>query len=1258
VIDPFAHLGLDDETEEERRRREARERIERNLRIGAEQAARLDLPEPEPDYRRDQPGWMERQFQERSQRRQAATEAAVWGDTLGGLAELGALPGTVADAFENVPLPYNLQNLAHLVPEGYRAEARERIEAADFLRGRADTARQEAGMSPTLSVLGGVAAENPGLVAGGVLGGLKGARALGRAADLTGLIDDAVERGVRQGAGGLERAEVAGMRRSLRAVPQEATAPSRPTFDSLESTHFKGERYSPRMGPSDNMIVAKGEAGEEMGFLWYTREADGWSVRRVEVKPEFRRQGVATELYRRVSEAEGKPYVGSTAQTDQGSALVAKLRERGVVPPEMPSGRALEPAGASAASALPVDTSLPVDAPAAVLRVSRAGQQAMERAALPKLTAAAERAAFDPEGGSVGSAALGDWLRKNLRSFGEYKTVGETFTDPRIRRYFSEELPRRIEDMGSEEKLMLRQMQLLSKEVDQATARLAKQSGGQVTASQLRSQMDAARRTGDYTKLPPELQPITQRSGSFLDEMSQRYIDQGVIDEGMAETFRSNMGRYMHTSHAAFDRPGFLAEVRGTKAWDEARTFIKSEIPTATEDEVVGLLEALADRKQPRPLGFGRKGGVGRKDLTNLMRREEIPEPLRDLMGVYRDYRVNFERGAAKMAHTLAEHRLLKEVAEELEGAGVLRRPSELTGKGEAGFYREVPGGPERSPLAGYVTSPQVADLLQGVVEHSRSNWFTQLSGAVKFFKVASPQAMSRNFTSNIPMLLATGNLRHLLRRPQLLVESMQAQKALIGQLPVGRPLFKNLGVADAAGLEAKLQEKLRLGVIGRSASGREFQSYLDDIGQAPGGISRLTDNKAVGYASRGYMGGDDYWKWIAHDIETDRLLRIHGGVITGEAAKKEAAEIVAQTMQTYDRVMPLGRKLSRNPFTSPFATFKFEMPRNIKNIFLRGAHEFNQARLAAEAGDAARARRWFVAGMDRWTGVGAALLGSGAVATYINKQNGITGDKLEAMRQIAMPDYAQNSHPTVTEVNGDEVTYLDTQYADPYSVMTSVWVAAVSRPGDPAERSLRAAEEIARNYGGLELLTGTTIGQVANQDLSYDRPITRETRPLDEQIKDRAHHAWRGIGPGAGVTAERIGRAAAGDERYDLGNELTAVVGPRIRTINMREAFGYKVRDFNDARREISGDFTANSTNRDGSPRGAEGVLAAQQQAEQSWKSEWQKMEGFVVAGKNWGWSDKELVKMLTERKVRADLARALVNGKFMSYRDYRRQL
>lgn len=103
----------------------------------------------------------------------------------------------------------------------------------------------------------------------------------------------------------------------------------------FEDTTFNGQRFGNVMEANDNMVVVQ-KNGKDAGYIRYERDPKGgfW-VRKVEVLPEFRRQGLATQLYDKVESIEG-PYRGpETTLTSEGAAFQAarKARKEAVTTP-------------------------------------------------------------------------------------------------------------------------------------------------------------------------------------------------------------------------------------------------------------------------------------------------------------------------------------------------------------------------------------------------------------------------------------------------------------------------------------------------------------------------------------------------------------------------------------------------------------------------------------------------------------------------------------------------------------------------------------------------------------------------------------------------------------------------------------------------------------------------------------------------------------------------------------------------------------
>ena len=95
--------------------------------------------------------------------------------------------------------------------------------------------------------------------------------------------------------------------------------------DVINSTLYKKISNSVVMGPMDEQLVAKDSKGNDVGRLWVTKIGDGFEVRKVEVEPKARRQGIAERLYSEAVNNFGV-YKGSTDRTPEGKAFVASMR--------------------------------------------------------------------------------------------------------------------------------------------------------------------------------------------------------------------------------------------------------------------------------------------------------------------------------------------------------------------------------------------------------------------------------------------------------------------------------------------------------------------------------------------------------------------------------------------------------------------------------------------------------------------------------------------------------------------------------------------------------------------------------------------------------------------------------------------------------------------------------------------------------------------------------------------------------------------
>jgi GNAT superfamily N-acetyltransferase len=159
--------------------------------------------------------------------------------------------------------------------------------------------------------------------------------------DIGGLIDSEMKKVIsRKQSGVIKSYKGGGMtERDIPKVPKEEEGIPRPSgYDPKtgarswefnqpkdlkfeDRTIYQQERYSPRMQPEDEMIVAT-QGGKDVGMLWVRKTpGGGFTVSRVAVDKPYQRQGIASDLMREAESKFGKSKGATTAETPAGKAF-------------------------------------------------------------------------------------------------------------------------------------------------------------------------------------------------------------------------------------------------------------------------------------------------------------------------------------------------------------------------------------------------------------------------------------------------------------------------------------------------------------------------------------------------------------------------------------------------------------------------------------------------------------------------------------------------------------------------------------------------------------------------------------------------------------------------------------------------------------------------------------------------------------------------------------------------------------------------
>lgn len=707
------------------------------------------------------------------------------------------------------------------------------------------------------------------------------------------------------------------------------------------------------------------------------------------------------------------------------------------------------------------------------------------------------------------------------------------------------------------------------------TDHVAKNPG--IDESSLRDSV-AAILAGDQpaVAVPGRIKFLAQSMRKEVDHLSQTLIDEGAVDEGLADVFRENLGSYLTRSYRAFDDPRHIDELRASGQWDELKGELRKidELRELPDQQLEGWMESMA-RRDPETFGTG--GGIGTIETGIYRRRKEVPKPIRELMGEYTGGLAYFKT-AERLSRNVESHRMFSALRE----TGL--REGWLSETPMPGISRVLAGeGTTRTPVGGLFTTDEMKAVIEGTQAVAKAGFWRKFSGLAKEAKtVGSIQTQARNFQSNLLLLMANGNL--LSRRMPWGgagkdLGLIRALKDL--DLATGKRVMRTVDELDlpaveglkASELRGAWDEARRYGVVDSQIDIGDIKAMLgeSDMGLPtgrPAGWLRRAGRATRSGARKAYQAGDAVPKLSAWRSEQAKL-RWARPDLPDEEIKRQTAEIVKNTLPTYSRVPLAVEKVRQAPFVGPFVSWAAEVPRVMKNTTMQGLREIREgARL----------------GNKRLATIGMYRLASQQAALWTPQ---LMKSAARALRPEDLPDQSLEWDvkpllaPWVDEyfllgVKGDEMKVLDLSFGDPFAVMKDAGIQSIKTgrvDPDVWDRATAAVKTIADPYLQPDIGTGAAL-DVWRGRTAEGRPVWAPQEPGVVKAAKSAVHLGKGLAPGTFNSLLRIGKGAFGvsnqhGRTYDPAVETFALAGPRVYTINIPESLRFKAREFAQAKRQ-----------------------------------------------------------------------------------------
>jgi hypothetical protein len=423
---------------------------------------------------------------------------------------------------------------------------------------------------------------------------------------------------------------------------------------------------------------------------------------------------------------------------------------------------------------------------------------------------------------------------------------------------------------------------------------------------------------------------------------------------------------------------------------------------------------------------------------------------------------------------------------------------------------------------------------------------FLGLKGISQIAKtVLSPITQIRNATTAAFFALANGNVGNA----NALVDSVATVLSNIANKRVSfgksRPTKKEI--------DDYYNELVDLGVINTNAKIGEFESLLNDAVETTQYMPGLVNkgfNKARNIqntlAGKLYQGSDDVWKAYSYEMELGKLKNVFknnknasipvsdprnlleiGQTISGNlsddvletALKREAAEIVKDTVPNYARVPEAIKQLRRLPFGN-FIAFPAEIIRTSGNILGRAVKE-----LASESPEIRSI------GMKRL--LGSISVNAAIPATLYNAGLLLTGsdnDQVQAYKRSAAYEWDRNSTliPVATDKDGKITDLYNFSYTNPYDYMARPFKAVYNavQNGITSEKELTeiAFDSTFGESGAFyeffapfmdESIITEKVFDVLRNKTSFGADVWNDADPLGLKMAKGFAHLADGVMPG-----------------------------------------------------------------------------------------------------------------------------------------------
>jgi len=580
--------------------------------------------------------------------------------------------------------------------------------------------------------------------------------------------------------------------------------------------------------------------------------------------------------------------------------------------------------------------------------------------------------------------------------------------------------------------------------------------------------------------LPETLQPIAKEAKDQIKALSKFMLENDSVPKELQNVIELNMGKYLRKTYELYDNKNYKPSEEVKNNAVEYLTGVLANAPIQARlfgEPAQRLTIPEAKQKAGEIVRDILQGGKGEKgiagDATDHLNkvfgankaeiifasRKEIDEPLRKLMGeVTEDTSQSVFRTLTKLSQFIADTKLYDDLYEAGAGkwfyddvnilpvgSGLKRTEGTIVGEG----FGKLNGMRTTKHLADYFTRMSEIKSKTGG-QAFVSTLLTAKGFGQAFQTVYSVTTHARN-TIGGGLIMASNGMNPFDK------ETVNAFRTL-----------KNEIARSSLGKDKKLQQEYlkyrRLGLVNQNVRAGEFNQLINEAADVNWVQRADATFKSKAYNSTKklikdthgkiqdvYVAEDDLWRIAAFQKELKTLQKAYPNKLITDL-EKEAADIIRNTMPTYDMV-PEGAKALRRLPIGNFYSFTAERFRNNYHTIMQGRRE-------VLSGNDILVQR----GLNRLaakTVIGAG--GAKTVSEFTKFAYGITQEEEEAIRNVSLAPWSKNSTLAFSRDKYVNVQYVDLSYTDPDSPVLDVFKTGLNSLFDPDVPDAAISERLVR---------------------------------------------------------------------------------------------------------------------------------------------------------------------------------------------------